>query len=210
MPHGLCDHGSHYPYWRYKSQPLSASSTVNVFLQDPAPGSLEKMLEFPSWMECPPAYCVLSLFLCSVLGCYWFLNVLRQSSTQIPVSAWRSVPHMPWCGFLMSWPHLGPWETPVFKNPRVYSQSSHLFSEVPTISRLISHTSCTWGLNPRGLEVIQIPYGFLLFLIFLKSCLFLVVVMFRNRRRQWHPTPVLLPGKSHGQRSLVGCSPWGR
>ena len=30
-----------------------------------------------------------------------------------------------------------------------------------------------------------------------------------NRRRQWHPTPVLLPGNSHGQRSLVGCSPWG-
>ena len=29
-------------------------------------------------------------------------------------------------------------------------------------------------------------------------------------RRQWHPTPLLLPGKSHGQRSLVGCSPWGR
>ena len=30
-----------------------------------------------------------------------------------------------------------------------------------------------------------------------------------NRRRQWHPTPVLLPGKSHGWRSLEGCSPWG-
>ena len=29
------------------------------------------------------------------------------------------------------------------------------------------------------------------------------------RRRQWHPTPVPLPGKSHGRRSLVGCSPWG-
>ena len=29
-------------------------------------------------------------------------------------------------------------------------------------------------------------------------------------RRQWHPTPVLLPGKSHGRRSLVGCSPWCR
>ena len=26
----------------------------------------------------------------------------------------------------------------------------------------------------------------------------------------WHPTPALLPGKSHGWRSLVGCSPWGR
>ena len=32
--------------------------------------------------------------------------------------------------------------------------------------------------------------------------------MLYNWRRQWHPTPVLLPGKSHGQRSLVGCSPW--
>ena len=29
-------------------------------------------------------------------------------------------------------------------------------------------------------------------------------------RRQWCPTPVLLPGKSHGLRSLEGCSPWGR
>ena len=26
----------------------------------------------------------------------------------------------------------------------------------------------------------------------------------------WHPTPVLLPGKPHGWKSLVGCSPWGR
>ena len=29
-------------------------------------------------------------------------------------------------------------------------------------------------------------------------------------RRKWQSTPVLLPGKSHGQRSLVGYSPWGR
>ena len=28
-------------------------------------------------------------------------------------------------------------------------------------------------------------------------------------RRKWQPTPVLLPGKSHGQRSLAGYSPWG-
>ena len=31
-----------------------------------------------------------------------------------------------------------------------------------------------------------------------------------GKPRQWHPTPVLLPGKSHGWRSLLGCSPWGR
>ena len=30
-----------------------------------------------------------------------------------------------------------------------------------------------------------------------------------TRRRQRHPTPVLLPRNSHGRRSLVGCSPWG-
>ena len=39
--------------------------------------------------------------------------------------------------------------------------------------------------------------------------LFYATTMLRFQRRQWHPTPVLLPGKSHGQRSLVGCSPWG-
>ena len=31
-----------------------------------------------------------------------------------------------------------------------------------------------------------------------------------KRKMQWHPTPVLLSGKSHGWSSLVGCSPWGR
>ena len=31
-----------------------------------------------------------------------------------------------------------------------------------------------------------------------------------TRGRQWHPTPVLLPGNSHGRRSLVGCCLWGR
>ena len=45
------------------------------------------------------------------------------------------------------------------------------------------------------------PFFFFLILIYLAVlCL---------RRRQWHPTPVILPGKSHGRRSLVGCSPWG-
>ena len=34
------------------------------------------------------------------------------------------------------------------------------------------------------------------------------VLFLRSVRRQWQPTPVLLPGKSHGWRSLVGCSPW--
>ena len=35
------------------------------------------------------------------------------------------------------------------------------------------------------------------------------LILKMSGRRQWHPTPVFLPGKSHGWRSLVGCSPWG-
>ena len=35
-------------------------------------------------------------------------------------------------------------------------------------------------------------------------------ISWSRRRRQWHPTPLLLPGESHGRSSLVGCSPWGR
>ena len=40
--------------------------------------------------------------------------------------------------------------------------------------------------------------------------LFWLLLCMTSQRRQWHPTPALLPGKSHGRRSLVGCSPWGR
>ena len=44
-------------------------------------------------------------------------------------------------------------------------------------------------------------------------CLYLHIYIYIYvyiQRRQWQPTPVLLPGKSHRWRSLVGCSPWGR
>ena len=37
----------------------------------------------------------------------------------------------------------------------------------------------------------------------------LLKLMSIDWRRQWHPTPVLLPRKSHGQRSRIGCSLWG-
>jgi len=43
-----------------------------------------------------------------------------------------------------------------------------------------------------------------------KTPLLYTITLGVKQRRQWHPTPVLLPGKSHGRRSLVGCSPWGR
>ena len=45
---------------------------------------------------------------------------------------------------------------------------------------------------------------------FLMRNLLLLRILYMHWRRQWHPTPVLLPGKSYERRSLVGCSPWGR
>ena len=47
----------------------------------------------------------------------------------------------------------------------------------------------------------------ILFKIWTKLFVYICIV---NQRRQWHPTPVLLLGKSHGWRSLLGCNPWGR
>ena len=41
------------------------------------------------------------------------------------------------------------------------------------------------------------------------TCIYTCICIYTHRRRCWRPTPVLLPGKSHGRRSLVGCSPWG-
>ena len=63
---------------------------------------------------------------------------------------------------------------------------------------LHSHQQC------RGVPFSPHPFQHLLFVDFLMRA------TLTSRRRQWHPTPVLLPGKSHGRRSLEGCSPWGR
>ena len=42
------------------------------------------------------------------------------------------------------------------------------------------------------------------------ATLFSIAKILKQPKCQWHPTPVLLPGKSRGWRSLVGCNPWGR
>ena len=66
-------------------------------------------------------------------------------------------------------------------------------------------TSCGWNLRvfPEDAWGCQCPF---VLCLPPQGCLQIGV---RARRRQWHPTPVLLPGDCHGQRSLVGCSPWG-
>ena len=58
------------------------------------------------------------------------------------------------------------------------------------------------GIDSLRLLTAHLEKAFLIIYILLTS-------LFALPRRQWHPTPVLLPGKSHERRSLVGCSPWG-
>ena len=55
------------------------------------------------------------------------------------------------------------------------------------------------------------PSGSFVLEIFQARILQWIAIPFsKHWRRQWQATPVLLPGKFHGRRSLVGCSPWGR
>ena len=76
---------------------------------------------------------------------------------------------------------------------------------------MISSTTTT--LKTLSLSKIQIFFCFLMDKLTMCgnqwACILDCTIQLQ-RRRQWHPTPVLLPGKSRGQRSLVGCSPWGR
>ena len=62
-----------------------------------------------------------------------------------------------------------------------------------------THRVAIWSSNPSPGHIPKENYS-------LKKCMHPYI----HRRRQWQPTSVFLPGKSHGRRSLVGCSPRGR
>ena len=84
-------------------------------------------------------------------------------------------------------------------NPLLTSPApSYLFLQLLPYSPL--QTQLRTGSSPQGLLFLLVPQA----LDFINEQTSI------PRRRRWHPTPVLLPGKSHGWRSLVGCSPWGR
>ena len=64
-----------------------------------------------------------------------------------------------------------------------------------------------WGLDPRSLHCYWVTWMW-----DPRSCHCVTCFWPRksnSQRRQWQPTQVILSGKSHGWRSLVGCSPWG-
>ena len=85
------------------------------------------------------------------------------------------------------------------------------FSSFTLIKRLFSSSSLS--------DIRVVSSAYLWLLIFLlailipacgSSSLAFRMMYSAYQRKQWHPTPVLLPGKSHGWRNLVGRGPWGR
>ena len=93
-----------------------------------------------------------------------------------------------------------------------YFKSDHLGCvQVNTEKAMAPHSSTLawkipWTEEPGGLQLA--PMGLLRVRHDRKTSLSLFTFM--HWRRKWQPTPVFLPGKSHGQRNLVGYSPWGR
>ena len=82
---------------------------------------------------------------------------------------------------------------------QLYKITNHLF---------VNPANHIPSLGPRTREISVQQIGYEVNVLYVKWVLNSGVCTVR-RRRQCHPTPALLPGKSHGWRSLVGYSPWG-
>ena len=85
-----------------------------------------------------------------------------------------------------------------------FQKSIHIQVHVCTYNVTQIYIQCDTDLHTNTCVYFSIPFSLH------KHSKFFVLCEWLFWRRQWHPTPVLLPGKSHGWRSLVGCCPWGR
>jgi len=97
----------------------------------------------------------------------------------------------------------------LLRNCQFSKQIQHFINIVPPniwrfqFLHIFNNTSYYLYQCSHPTECEGVPHGGLM-------CILLIANDIWSWRRQWHPTPVLLPGKSHGWRSLVGFSPWGR
>ena len=139
------------------------------------------------------------------LGCFHLLAVVNNTAIHVGVQISLQDPAFSYFGSKLRSVIAGKSIFHFLKNHHAifHNGCSTLHSHQQCIKILISPHSCQSLLffflsdscHPNGCEVI-LHRSFDLH--------------FPSQRRWWHPTPVLLSGKSHGRRSLVGCSPWGR
>ena len=91
---------------------------------------------------------------------------------------------------------------------------SIILEEWNTVKSVIGKAASVANFNRKGgclvIFIVRTMFVLCVCVIGLWSSLVFGLTHHGQWRRQWQPTSVLLPGKSHGQRSLVGCSPWGR
>ena len=134
-------------------------------------------------------------------------------------------PWASWTSVAISFPILGKFSTIISSS--IFSWPFFLSSSGTPMIQMLGHLTV-----PEVLEVVLISFhsfflsasfistilsstslilpSALVILLLVPSRLLLISVIALFLRRQWHPTPVLLSRKSHGRRSLVGCSSWGR
>ena len=127
-------------------------------------------------------------------------NTCKFKIKEAPVASVISVPRVKCAGFQHRCPSPAPAAGVLLQEykqrsvliPRQKGQQADLPKHILGYYKFISYKVFRW------LRTMKNYVGFFLTLL-KKSEMF----------SKWHPTPVLLPGKSHGWRSLVGCSPWG-
>ena len=88
--------------------------------------------------------------------------------------------------------------------------SQAAFHILTSLNWVASYTCCHRNSRCDPVVIACIYVHIMIAVLLVKTSVELCTSLALYRRRQWHPTPVLLPGQSHGWRSLVGCSPWGR
>ena len=148
----------------------------------------------------------------SVSGCQVMSNSCPTLVKWVPVifsdwTMWRVLTQNPVLGLetINHSSHWGRIKAGSGRPLQLLSQSRCLCTQVPHPHKVFILPSCTFYLSVSNISSENLNE--------ISQCVLEGAFLFSNvliRRRQWHPTPVLLPGKSHGRRSLVGCSPWGR
>ena len=106
---------------------------------------------------------------------------------------------------------------PISLNPVNITGSRLAPTSIRSILQMRKQRSDKWNKIPKAkikgrtttwmYTYLELLYALTLTYLYIHSS---IMYYRRKWRRKWQPTPVFLPGKSHGWRNLVGYSPWGR